>query len=276
MKRFILLLISFLGLSSLAIAQEIQVKNFQKLERDLTARTKPRFDLNENPCALIKIETTGKDFQIEGNVIGEPIYQKGEVLVYVTQGIRRLTLKHERFGVLRYEFPEKIVKQVVYELSLKLIEDKNNKMRTLVMPVLNASSSHLSYGMMVGIVKKTGGYIKVNTDFGSVSSDADSNSGSTDYWYSGDESKSRFAITAGVLQRLWKTGYLYAGAGYGTRNMAWETVEGQWVKIEDRSYEGVEVELGGIVRFGGVALSLGVQTNQFKKVEGTVGIGIMF
>lgn len=54
---------------------------------------------------------------------------------------------------------------------MKLVEDKNNKLRTLVMPNLSYGSSRLSYGIMIGIVKKTGGYIKVKSDFGSISSE---------------------------------------------------------------------------------------------------------
>ena len=42
------------------------------------------------------------------------------------------------------------------------------------------------------------------------------------------------------------------------------------------SYTHLEGELGAVARFGGVAVSLGVQTNQFKQVEGNIGIGIMF
>ena len=70
MKKFCLFTILFSALLFADVAaQEIQVKSFQKLERDLTARTRPRLDLNDNPCALIKIETTGRDFEFEGNVL---------------------------------------------------------------------------------------------------------------------------------------------------------------------------------------------------------------
>lgn len=214
MKKIILLFTLICGCLPFLVAQEIQVKSFSKMERDLTARTKPRMDLNNNPCALIRVETTGRDFQFEGNVIGEPVYQKGEVLVYVTQGCRRLTLKHEKYGVLRYEFPQEIEKQVVYGLALKLVEDKNNKVRTLVMPVLSyESSSELSYGLMVGIVKKTGGYVKVKTNFGSVTSDLKPITDPSEYWYTGATQKSRLAVTGGVLQRLWEKIYLY-GEGF--------------------------------------------------------------
>lgn len=285
MKKILILLILCCGLSSFrAAAQEIKVKGFQRLERDLTARTKPRFDLNDTPCALVRVEVSmAKEFQVEGNVIGEPVYEKGEILVYMTRGSRRLTLKHEKYGVLRYEFPEKLEKQVVYELSLKLIEDKNNKLRTLVMPVFSYGAyEQMSYGLMVGIVKRTGGYVKVKTDFGSVSSDFEKDGAEANYWYTGSEKCSRFAITGGLLQRLGKMIYLYVGGGYGMRNYAKEIageaegMEKPWVKLTDKSYKGFEAELGCIVRFGGVAVSAGVQTNRFKKVEGNVGVGIMF
>lgn len=71
--------------------------------------------------------------------------------------------------------------------------------------------------------------MKVKTDFGSVSSDLDPVDKASG-WYTGGEQQSRFAITAGVLQRVfqrdWKTLYLYAGVGYGSRNYAKE-VDGE-------------------------------------------------
>ena len=171
MKYIFLLITWFCGSFGILSAQEIQVKSFQKLDRDLEARTQPRLDLNDNPCSIIKVVTTGEDFQFEGNTIGDPVYRKGEVIVYMTERSRRLTIKHEKYGVIRYEFPQLIGKQEVYELVVKLVEDKNNKLRTLVMPNLSYGSSRLSYGIMIGIVKKTGGYIKMKSDFGSISSE---------------------------------------------------------------------------------------------------------
>ena len=53
-------------------------------------------------------------------------------------------------------------------------------------------------------------------------------------------------------------------------------IQNPYVKINSDCYKGVEGELGAVARFGGVAVSLGVQTNQFKQVEGNIGIGIMF
>lgn len=276
MKHILIFIICW---SCIAIAhgQEIQVKSFQKLDRDLEARTQPRLDLNDNPCSVIKVVTSGSDFQFEGNVIGDPVVRKGEILVYMTQKSKRLTIKHDKFGVIRYEFPETVGKQEVFELVLRLVEDKNNKLRTLVMPNLSYGSSRLSYGIMIGIVKKTGGYIKVKSDFGSISAKEAVDKDKVDsYWYTGEEQHSRLAVTAGLLQRIATPLYLYAGAGYGYKNVAWETVESVWMKNKKISYSGVEAEVGGIYRFNNLAVSLGVQTNSFKLFEGCLGIGIMF
>ena len=245
--------------------------------RTKSARTQPRLDLNDNPCSIIKVVTTGEDFQFEGNTIGDPVYRKGEVIVYMTERSRRLTIKHEKYGVIRYEFPQLIGKQEVYELVVKLVEDKNNKLRTLVMPNLSYGSSRLSYGIMIGIVKKTGGYIKMKSDFGSISSEEEVDKNTVDtYWYNGNKQYSRLAITGGLLQRVLTPLYLYVGAGYGYKNVAWQTVEDIWVKNKKISYSGLEAEVGGIYRINNLAISLGMQTNSFKMFEGCLGIGIMF
>ena len=65
-----------------AIAQELKVKSFECLEVDLTARTKERLDLNETPCAILRISVpNSNDFVFEGNIIGKPEYTPGEILV---------------------------------------------------------------------------------------------------------------------------------------------------------------------------------------------------
>ncbi|MCD7851308.1 MAG: nuclear transport factor 2 family protein [Parabacteroides sp.] len=171
MKKLILFLSLFMAVSSSVFAQEIRVKSYKALERDLTARTQERLDRNDNPCSVIKIVSSGKDFSFEGNVIGDPVVKNGETMIYITEGTRRLTIRHAKYGVLRYELPERVKKQTVYELALKLIEDKNNKLRTLVMPVAGINPEQFSYGIMVGLVKRTGGYIKARYSFKNVSTD---------------------------------------------------------------------------------------------------------
>lgn len=160
---------------------------------------------------------------------------------------------------------------------------KVERPEVMVMPVMGFRSSQMSYGMMVAVVKRTGGYLKAKYSFTKTSSDDfecdDAGMSGEDgqvQWYTGKTEKSRMAITGGVVQRLWKPFYLYGGVGYGTRTLVWETVGGKWGKNKDHSVAGVEAEIGCILSAGPVLFSLGMQTNSFQYLEGNLGIGVIF
>ena len=156
--------------------------------------------------------------------------------------------------------------------------------RMLVMAEVGYHPSQLSYGGMIGFVRKNGAYVKFRSDFGSASADLEcddsgaltSGGEGTPYYKEGVTQKARLSVTAGYLRQLWKPVYLYAGAGYGSRILAWETVEGELVKNSDHSAVGAAAELGVIGRLGKFALSVGFHTVNFKHHEVTVGVGIIF
>ena len=156
--------------------------------------------------------------------------------------------------------------------------------RMLVMAEVGYHPSQLSYGGMIGFVRKNGAYVKFRSDFGSASADLEcddsgaltSGGEGTPYYKEGVTQKARLSVTAGYLRQLWKPVYLYAGAGYGSRTLAWETVEGELVKNTDHAAVGVAAELGVIGRLGKFALSVGFHTVNFKHHEVTVGVGIIF
>lgn len=160
---------------------------------------------------------------------------------------------------------------------------KPERPRVMVMPVMGFRTSQMSYGLMVAAMRRTGGYIKAKYSFSNTPSDDfecnDVGMSSEDgevQWYTGKTEKSRLSVTGGIVQRLWKPFYLYAGVGYGTRTLVWETVGGKWGKNKDHSLEGVEAEIGGILSAGPMVFSLGLQTNSFKYLEGNLGIGVIF
>lgn len=107
-------------LSALCLqAQELKVKSFTRLERDLLARTDERLDLNDVPCAVVRVSVQkANSFTFEGNTIGKPVYNPGEAIVWMASGSRNIVVKSDEFGTLRFEFPQKLEKSVVYELSL--------------------------------------------------------------------------------------------------------------------------------------------------------------
>lgn len=156
--------------------------------------------------------------------------------------------------------------------------------RMLVMAEVGYHPSQLSYGGMIGFVRKNGAYVKFRSDFGSASADLEcddsgaltSGGEGTPYYKEGVTQKARLSVTAGYLRQLWKPVYLYAGAGYGSRTLAWETVEGELVKNTDHSAAGVAAELGAIGRLGKFALSVGFHTVNFKHHEVAIGVGIIF
>lgn len=129
MKQTLFFLLLLLAAAPGIRAQEqLKVKSFTRLERDLLARTQERLDLNDVPCAVVRISVQrASSFDFEGNIIGEPVYDTGEAIVWMASGSRNITLKSDEFGVLRFEFPQRLEKSTVYELSLlveKLITEQ--------------------------------------------------------------------------------------------------------------------------------------------------------
>ena len=284
MKKSLLLCGCLLLLSTLLQAQEL-VPSFRTLEKDLLARTQPRLDLNDVPCAIVCVSAADiETYTFEGNIIGDVIYQSGEALVYMTKGSRNITIKSNKFGMLKFDFPQRLEKQVVYKLDLKLILPEDQKRKTLIMAEGGFHPSHTSFGVMAGIVAKHGAYVRFRSDFGSTSADLEcddtgaltSGGTGTPYYIEGSSAKSRLSITGGYLYRFIKPLYGYIGGGYGQRTLAWETVEGEWVKNIDHSASGIAAEIGLIGQYKGMALSLGVQTINFKYMELNVGVGFFF
>ena len=282
MKKSILTCGLLFLLSTLLYAQELKVESFEKLERDLLARTSERLDLNDVPCAVLRVSVAdAQSFTFAGNIIGDIVYQPGEAIVYLTDRTRKIRINSDKFGTLEYEFPERLSKSVVYKLSLSLIVPESKKTRTLVMPTVGIGKA-MSYGVMVGIVRKWGGYVKAKYSFTSLSTDASANDAgiiegtSSQAWYTGKDQSGRFSVTAGALYRVALPFYLYAGLGYGNKTLAWEMADGRWAEAADHTYKGLEAEVGAIYRFGNYAVSAGVETTQCQYWEANVGVAIMF
>lgn len=98
------------------------------------------------------------------------------------------------------------------------------------------------------------------------------------YLWTGKTSKTRFAVTAGGLFALKKLGYVYAGAGYGIRNLVWYTESGQSVAMTPGTYKGVALEAGMMFNIGKHALASFGGLAQFPGpyYEAKVGFGYKF
>ena len=122
-------MITFLLLSAGALmAQNISVKSFQSLPMDMTATSvvDKRVDQNGKAAALIKIVTPETGFTFEGGTLGivDSKQQIGEVWVWVPQGLRKITIRHHKYGVLNNcYFPLDLESERTYEMILLVAKE---------------------------------------------------------------------------------------------------------------------------------------------------------
>lgn len=121
----LLLAISLFFVATATKAQnKIQVTSFNRMETDVTARiTAPQRDQNGEVCALIRIVTTEKDLMFEPDALGIVSRENkpGEIWLYIPRGARRISIMHDKFGVLRnYFYPDIIEKATVYEMEIQI------------------------------------------------------------------------------------------------------------------------------------------------------------
>ena len=125
-------LISFLLLAFCIMtmqAQSLAVQSFHVDESDLTANTAGTIVMDQNgqKCALIKVETTQTGFSFDAGSLGVAKTEQkvGEIWVYVPEGVKRLTISHQQFGVLRdYDLGQTLKRAKTYILKLNAVEVK--------------------------------------------------------------------------------------------------------------------------------------------------------
>ena len=125
MKRLaiiFILLITVVSVSAQTDSSGFFVQSFKKLEWDLDARSNhPVLDQNSRKAALIKVVIPEAGFDFDVGVMGVVSVRQevGEVWVYVPEGVRKITVRHQTYGVIRdYEFGCPIESAAVYELRL--------------------------------------------------------------------------------------------------------------------------------------------------------------
>jgi len=69
---------------------------------------------------------------------------------------------------------------------------------------------------------------------------------------------------------------LYAGGGYGSRNVLWEDVSGQWAKVSDLSFSGLSADAGLLLDIGHITLMSGLSSIAFRNLDIEFGLGFIF
>jgi hypothetical protein len=126
---FILAIGLLLGTTNIK-AQNISVADFYYAENDLTARTHGTSveDQNGNLCALIKVRTTERGlWTFDVGMLGvtrtemQNESHAAEIWVYVPFGVTRITIQHERLGLLdKWKFLCDIAKGCTYVMVLDM------------------------------------------------------------------------------------------------------------------------------------------------------------
>lgn len=143
-------------------------------------------------------------------------------------------------------------------------------------------------GAMLGVKFKNsnmGIYASYRSNFTFVSSDLSIDSSEEPSHLTGSHKVSIQSATAGLLFQFSETPRinLYAGAGYGNRNIYWQTTSNQWAEVADRTSKGLVLEAGILYsppkhfwHKPGLTLSAGLSTINFKTIGLTLGIGLSF
>ena len=287
MKKIVSILLFLSVFSSVLSAQDrrIYVKSFDPDILELRAKTDPVYDMNRIPSSMVSVFLTTKDSLVfKGNILQSMPGGPGEWILYIPAGTEWIEVAAEGCEPLHFDFPEDKPLLSAYGYTLNLGVLLTNPLRTLIMPSFSFNQSQYAYGLMLGICKRNGGYIRVKSDFSfglnpTLSCDGEGKVDGVQSWFTGESRKSRWAVTGGYLRKIIDPLYMYVGGGYGSRVLAWKMFADnnyEWARVTPSSFTGYEVELGLIYRPGVIAFSAGVQTNQFKYFEANVGIGVMF
>lgn len=114
----ICLYLAMLCLCICAQAQnEIKVKEIVLKENDLEARTNQKNDINDNPCALVKIAVPRLQGMVFKSVI-DTLYTPGVYKVYLPAGTKRLKFQHKDYQPGVIEFPKPLESLCVYMVTL--------------------------------------------------------------------------------------------------------------------------------------------------------------
>lgn len=244
-----------------AYARQFEVASFRHLPNDVTAFITPVRDLNDNPCALLKVEAAPEfAFSTPLGIVKREDHT-GEVWLYVPAGTRKLTLKHPQWGVLRdYLLPERVEGQCTYELRLKTPPVRPevgagsvpglspgmmvvNRTDTVVISVkaprtpfsagvtLNGGYGGRTRTFLTGVTvwggRQWGAFLNIATDFGNPSVPAlkcgrYGDTGAATPWYSGKTRHGLLIATVGMTQRAGKHFTIMEGVGYGVNSTAWQ------------------------------------------------------
>lgn len=309
-SKMVLATLVWLFCQATMFSQEFSVASFQVLPNDVSAFINNVRDLNDEACALIKVEAPS-DFAFSTPLgIVKRKDEVGEIWLYVPRGTKMLTLKHPQWGVIRdYKLGKPLESRMTYELKLNqpkpIIAEKHDTIiqiktvtDTIAIPqakpkmplsiyTLATIALHQdgpSYGIFFAMMHRHGFFLHASSDFKSIGKtegncDKDRIIAQTNDkpYYTGKTRHSNYTMTVGAIHHIYKSLRLFEGIGYGRTATAWQLGEsegGGYLLNDGLTHKGVAGELGILGSIGRLTLSASAITIAGKQWQGSIGIGI--
>ena len=277
-KRFITILLAIAP--SLLFAQQVSNIRAQQEGREIAIY----YDLTERANVTFNVKVDGKHIK--------PQMLSGDLGKHIEAGERKRIawrVLDERNGKFKSN-------DVVFSVRA------NAPWRTFVLVEGGISPKPFQYsaGLMVGMVSRVGWYVKARTSFQFAPTDgyienvgekyqisnidktvaATFSSEEIPYLLTGERRSTQWVADAGVIARVhynnnWMW-YVYAGGGYGARQLYIQAIGNTWLLYKPTSLIDFSVECGVMMTYKHFALTAGVSTLGFKYMEMQIGIGYIF
>ena len=122
--KHILFLIFGMMLCLSTFAQKLSVESFSLAATDISAQTQQRKDLNDEPCALVKVQFVGDILDVEGNVIKPLVKNGNETWAYMTHGSQQMKVLTKDYLPIMVDFSNYGISQVEKNKTYVLVLTK--------------------------------------------------------------------------------------------------------------------------------------------------------
>lgn len=180
--------------------------------------------------------------------------------------------------------------QLIFDIRISVEEE--DRFRKLI--VMLAGNDVTPLGIRFGQLGKTSWYIEArasllatkNPQYNYAEGEIVDYDQPGYYEISGNSGWQAYSAVVGVTQQLSRKFFIYVGVGYGVENYILEidhfsysenaSIGSDWIKYEEYSLAGVEIDAGIILKFKHFILSVGGTALDFKSFGWTAGIGYSF
>lgn len=253
---------------------ESQQKRFESIQKQYKGITEysTAAKVEENPLHIVQIDTVRR---VEHLTVVDTVFVKeilGEVAI-LQQLSRRDTIVH----IIRQEElePAKPVNDTVYIERNTESQFKSTQKPSFFLLAEASVLPDQSYGIMLASGTRYGAYLKVLDSFHHPET-SQSIVSEDNVWTTGRTDYGSTVLTAGGFLQVLPGARIYAGAGYGRHDLAWEDFNGRWLSITDASSRGLAIDLGLLGSYRSLAFSLGVTSISTRVLNLGVGIGMSF